>query len=99
MATDRACEDAMHTSLPGSPPLSSNVGSPHGSGEILWMKSSMPFSQNLNTSKPQIAQIPALTGWMSRMDSHITKTLGDFANSTYRDGTEFQCSHRTYVQV
>ena len=27
----------------------------------------------------QIAQIPAITTWMSRMDSHITKTLGDFA--------------------
>ena len=27
----------------------------------------------------QIAQIPTLTNWMSRMDSHITKTLGDFA--------------------
>ena len=27
----------------------------------------------------QIAQIPALTTWMSGMDSHITKTLGDFA--------------------
>ena len=27
----------------------------------------------------QIAQIPALTAWMSGMDSHITKTLGDFA--------------------
>ena len=27
----------------------------------------------------QIAQIPALTAWMSRMVSHITKTLGDFA--------------------
>ena len=25
----------MHTSLPGSPPLSSNVGSPHGSGHDL----------------------------------------------------------------
>ena len=35
MATDRACEDAMHTSLPGSPPLSSNVGSPNGSGHDL----------------------------------------------------------------
>ena len=32
MATGRASEDAMHTSLPGSPPLSSNVGSPNGSG-------------------------------------------------------------------
>ena len=29
MANDRTCEDAMHTSLPGSPtPLSSNFGSP-----------------------------------------------------------------------
>ena len=28
----------------------------------------------------QIAQIPALTAWMSRMDSHISKTLGDFAS-------------------
>ena len=35
MATDRACEDAMHTSMPGSPPLSSNVGSPNGSGHDL----------------------------------------------------------------
>ena len=31
MATGRACEDAMHTSLPGSQQLSSNVGSPNGS--------------------------------------------------------------------
>ena len=61
MATDRACEDAMHTSLPGSPPLSSKIGFPHGSGhdvdgmgfcsEKFWMKSTMPFSQNLYTSK------------------------------------------------
>ena len=36
--------------------------------ETLRMNSSMPFSQNLYTST-----------WMSRMDSHITKTLGDFA--------------------
>ena len=35
MATGRASEDAMRTSLPGSPPLSSNVGSPHGSGHDL----------------------------------------------------------------
>ena len=35
MATDRACEDAMHTSLPGSPLLSSNAGSPDGSGHDL----------------------------------------------------------------
>ena len=35
MATDRASEDAVHTSLPGPPSLSSNVGSPNGSGHDL----------------------------------------------------------------
>ena len=35
MATYRACEDAMHTSLPGLPPLSWNVGYPNGSGHDL----------------------------------------------------------------
>ena len=40
--------------------------------------------------KEQIAQIPTLTNWMSRMDSHITRTLGGFCDQTYRDGTEFQ---------
>ena len=35
MAVDHACEDALHTSLLGSPPLSSNVGSPNGSGHDL----------------------------------------------------------------
>ena len=28
----------------------------------------------------QIAQIPALTKWMTRIESHISKTLGDFAS-------------------
>ena len=35
MAADRPSDDALHASLPGSPPLSSNVGSPHGSGHDL----------------------------------------------------------------
>ena len=35
MATDRACEDAAHTTLPRSLPLSSNVDSPNGSGSDL----------------------------------------------------------------
>ena len=48
--------------------------------EVPRMKSSMPFFQSLYNSKTQIAQIPALTTWMFHMDSHITKTLGDFAN-------------------
>ena len=47
--------------------------------------------------KEQIAQIPSLTNWMSRMDSHITRTLGDLCDQTYRDGTGFQHPHCTYV--
>ena len=64
MATGRASDDALHTSLLGSPPLSSNVGSPHGSGhdldgmgtrsEVLWTRNSMPFSQTLYTSKRRL---------------------------------------------
>ena len=79
----------MHTSLPGSPPLSSNVGSPHGSGHDLdkmGTRSGNTLDEKLDALlskfvhfETQIAQIPALTTWMSRMDSHISKTLGDFA--------------------
>ena len=48
--------------------------------EVLRMKSSMPFSQNLYTSKRRSLKIPALTAWMSRMDSQISNTHGDFGN-------------------
>ena len=78
MATDRASEDAMRTSLPGSPPLSSNVGSPHGSGHDLdgmGTRSGSTTDEKLDALlskfvhfETQIAQIPALTTWMSRMD-------------------------------
>ena len=37
------------------------------------------FLSKFGHFETQIAQIPALTTWMSRVDSHITKTLGDFA--------------------
>ena len=90
MATGRASEDALHTSMPGSPPLSSNVGSPHGSGHDLdgmGTRSGSTLDEKLDALlskiahfEAQIAQIPALTTWMSRMDSHISKTLGDFAS-------------------
>ena len=86
----RARGDALHTSLPGSPPLSSNVGSPHGSGHDLdgmGTRSGSTLDEKLDALlskcvhfEAQIAQIPALTTWMSRMDSHISKTLGDFAS-------------------
>ena len=86
MAIDRACEDEMHTSLPGSSPLSSNVGSPHGSGHNLdgmGTRSGNTMDEKLDALpskfvhfETQIAQVPTLTTWMSRMDSHITKHLG-----------------------
>ena len=45
MATDRAFEDAVHTTLPGSPaPLSSNVGSPYGSAPDLERTDSHPIT-------------------------------------------------------
>ena len=90
MATDRACEDAMHTSLLGSPPLSSNDGSPHGSGHDLdgmGPRSGGTLDEKLDAFlsqivhfEAQIAQIPAFTTWMSRMDSQIAKTLRDSAS-------------------
>ena len=48
MATDRACDDAMHTYLPGSPPLSSNVCSPNGSGHDL---DGMVNARSMHSSK------------------------------------------------
>ena len=72
MAIDRACEDAMHTSLPGLPPLSSNVGSPNGSGHDLdgmGTRSGGTMDEQLDAPslkivhfETQIAQILALTG-------------------------------------
>ena len=47
--------------------------------EIQWMKSSMTFLSKFVHFETQIAQIPALTAWMTRMDSHISKTLRDFS--------------------
>ena len=89
MASDRACEDAMHTTLPGFPTLSSNVGSLHGSGHALdgmGTRSGNTVDEKIDALlskfvqfETQIAQILSLTACMSRMDSHISKTLGDFA--------------------
>ena len=51
----------------------------------------------------QIAQIPALTSWMSRMDSHISKTLGDFATrrtemeQSFSAITARMCKFETYA--
>ena len=51
----------------------------------------------------QIAQIPALTTWMSRMDSHLSKTLGDFATrltemeQNFSALTARMCKFETYM--
>ena len=113
MATYRACEDALHTSLPCSPPLSSNVGSPHGSGhdfDGMGTRSGSNLDEKLDALlskfvhfEAQIAQIPALTTWMSRMDLHISKTLGDFAGrlsemeQNFSAITARMCKFETYA--
>ena len=106
-------EDALHTSLPWLPPLSSNVGSPHGSGHDLdgmGTRSRSTLDEKLDALlskvvhvEAQIAQIPALTTWMSRMDSHISKTLGDFASrltemeQNFSAITARMCKFETYA--
>ena len=84
-------DDASGTPVPDSPMqfTSSNFGSPNGTGSDLDGMGTRPGSTTdeklgalLSTFvhfEPQIAQIPTLTNWMSRMDSHVTKTLEDFA--------------------
>ena len=53
--------------------------------------------------KEQMAQIPTLTNWMSRMDSHITKTLEDFATrltemeQKFSNLTARRCKVETYA--
>ena len=82
---------ACGTPVPHSPmPLSSsNFGSLRGSGSDLdgvGTRCGSTTGEKLDALlskfvhfEAQIAQIPALTTCMSRMDSHITKTLVDFA--------------------
>ena len=49
--------------------------------EIVRMKSSMPFSQNLYTSKRRSLKFQLLTTWMSRMDSTYHENTWDFCDS------------------
>ena len=75
--------------ISSAPASSSNFGSPNGSGSDLdgmGTRHGITTDEKLDTLlsqfaqfKEQIAQIPTLTNWMSRMDSQITKTLEDFA--------------------
>ena len=81
--------DGTNVPISPAPAPSSNFGSPNGSGSDLdgmGTRSGSTTDEMLDALlskfahfETQIAQIPTLTNWMSRMDSHITKTLGDFA--------------------
>ena len=107
MATGRASEDAMRTSLPGSPPLSSNVGSPHGSGHDLdgmgtrsgnTMDEKMPslkfvHFENADRSNSCSHDVDVPYGF-----TYLENTWG-CCDSTYRDGTECPCPHLTSVEV
>ena len=109
MATGRASEDAMRTSLPGSPSSSSNVGSPHGSRHDLdgmGTRSGNTMDEKLDALlskfvhfETQIAQIPALTDVDVPCGFTYLENTWGCCDSTYRDGTEFQCPHLTYVEV
>ena len=94
--------------IPPAQASSSNFGSPNGSGSDLdgmGTRSGSTTDEKLDALlskivhfETQIAQIPPLTNWMSRMDSHITENTWGFCDWTYRDGTEFQHPHCTFVQ-
>ena len=89
--------DASGTPVLNSPIqlTSLNFGSPDGSGSDLdgmGTRSGSTTDEKLDALlskfahfETQIAQIPALTNWISRMDSHITKTLDVATRPT--DGT------------
>ena len=90
--SQRRVVDASSTPVPNSPMqlTSSNVCSPNGSGSDLYgmgTRSGSTTDEKIDALlskfvhfEMQIAQIPALTTWMSRMDSFITKTIGNFAD-------------------
>ena len=71
MATDCAFEDAMHTSLPGSPPLSSNVGSPNGSGHDLDGMASRSTDEQLTEIRELLLPLIPLARSVAKYENHI----------------------------
>ena len=74
MANDRTIEDAMHTSLPGSPmPLSSNFGSSDGSAPDLERKGSRisTWEDTSNEMAAQLAHMPLFLQSVSRVESCV----------------------------
>ena len=109
MATARTSDDALHTSLPGSPPLSSNVGSPHGSGHDLdgmGTHSGSTLDEQLDALlskfvhfEAQIAQNSCSHDMDVPYGFTYLENTWRFRESTHRDGKEFQCHLCTYVQI
>ena len=74
MANDRTIEDAMHTSLPGSPmPLSSNFGSSDDSAPDLERKGSRisTWEDTSNEMAAQLAHMPLFLQSVSRVESCV----------------------------
>ena len=105
--------DGTNVPIPPAQASSSNFGSPNGSVsdfDFMGTRSGSTTDEKLDALlskfvhfETQIAQIPALTNWMFRVDSHITKTLGDFATrltemeQNFSTGTARLCKVETYA--
>ena len=110
MATDRASEDAMRTSLPGSLPLSSNVSSPNGSGHDLDGMASRSTDEQLKEIRELLLPLVPLARSVANFENHILLTsrvtnIEQIVNTFFyqnglirRNGTELQLPHCTLVQ-
>ena len=71
MAADRACEDSMRTSLPVPPPLSSNVGSPDGSGHDLDGMASRSTDDQLKEIRELLLPLVPVERSVANFENHI----------------------------
>ena len=65
------CEDAMHTSLPGSLPLSSNAGFPNGSGHDLDGMASRSTDEQLWEIRELLLPLVPLARSVANYENHI----------------------------
>ena len=71
MAADRASEDALRTSLPGSPPSSSNAGSLQNSGHDLDGMASRSADEQLKEIRELLLPLVPLARSVANFDNHI----------------------------